>query len=96
MKAGKLHVWHQSSDPQIGFIPGGNGYGLQLNKMLVLLSDTNTYATFDRHQMTNSLAKVKKVFNPPKQARDIIVIIKALGFKKAIILGSSLGRILCF
>lgn len=78
------------------FIPGGNGHGLQFNNMLALVSDTYTCATFDRRQMTNSPAKINKVFNPPQQVRDIIAIIKALGFEKAIIFGSSLGGILGF
>lgn len=91
-----LHYWYQGKGPLIVFVPGSDGHGRQFKHMLALLSDSYTCATFDRRQMTNSPAKVNKIFNPPQQARDIIAIIKAIGFEKAIIFGSSLGGILGF
>ena len=29
-----IHYWHQGSGPLILFVPGGNGHGLQYNKLM--------------------------------------------------------------
>ncbi|WYZ42476.1 hypothetical protein EsH8_VI_000175 [Colletotrichum jinshuiense] len=91
-----LHYWYQGQGPLIVFIPGGNGHGRQYNPIITALSDRYTCATFDRRQMSASQVKVNKRLNPPQQARDVRAIIKAIGYDKAIIFGSSLGGMLAF
>ncbi|KAH7369365.1 Alpha/Beta hydrolase protein [Plectosphaerella cucumerina] len=86
-----LHYWHQGQGPLIVFVPGGNGHGPQFNAIIAALSDKFTGVTFDRRQMSASQVKVNKRLSPPQQARDIRAIIKAMGFDKAIIFGSSAG-----
>ena len=63
---------------------------------MALLSPNYTCATFDRRQMSSSQVPTNKIFNPYQQARDVLAIIKALGFEKAIVFGSSLGGVLGF
>lgn len=91
-----LHYWYQGTGPLVTFIPGGNGHGKQYNKIMVALSDRFTCVTFDRRQMSASKAVVNKPLNPPQQARDILAIIKAVGFERSIIFGNSLGGVLAF
>lgn len=91
-----LHYWHQGSGPLIVFIPGGNGHGRQYNKIIAALSDRYTCATFDRRQMSASQVKVNKILKMQQQARDVVSVIKAVGFSKAIVFGSSLGAIVGF
>jgi pimeloyl-ACP methyl ester carboxylesterase len=91
-----LHYWYQGIGPLIVFIPGGNGHGRQFNALMAALSAQYTCATFDRRQMSASQVKVNKILSPPQQARDALAVIKALGFEKAIVFGSSLGGIIAF
>ncbi|KAJ3540705.1 hypothetical protein NM208_g4944 [Fusarium decemcellulare] len=91
-----LHYWYQGTGPLITFIPGGNGHGRQFNNIIAALSDRFTCATFDRRQMSASKVKVNKKLSPPQQARDIRAVIKALGFEKSILFGSSSGGIFAF
>jgi len=91
-----LKYWHQGTGPLIIFIPGGNGHGRQYDPIMVLLSPNYTCATFDRRQMSSSQVPTNKIFNPYQQARDVLAIIKALGFEEAIVFGSSLGGVLGF
>lgn len=86
-----LHYWYQGKGPLIVFVPGGNGHGRQFNAIIAALSDKFTGATFDRRQMSSSQVKVNKRISPPQQVRDIRAIIKAMGFDKAILFGSSAG-----
>lgn len=88
-----LHYWYQGQGPLITFVPGGNGHGRQFNPIIAALSAKFTCATFDRRQMSASQVKVNKKLNPPQQARDIAAVIKAVGFEKSIIFGSSAGGI---
>ncbi|SPO02057.1 uncharacterized protein DNG_04730 [Cephalotrichum gorgonifer] len=91
-----LHYWYQGSGPLITFIPGGNGCGRQFFSLMGALSDRYTCVTFDRRQMSASKAKVNKRINPMQQVRDVLAIVKALGFEKSIFFGSSLGGLLAF
>ncbi|KAH6853736.1 Alpha/Beta hydrolase protein [Chaetomium sp. MPI-CAGE-AT-0009] len=91
-----LHYWYQGQGPLITFIPGGNGHGRQFNNMIAALSDKFTCVTFDRRQMSASQVKVNKKLSPPQQARDIRAVIKAMGFEKSILFGSSSGGIFAF
>ncbi|OLN96275.1 putative hydrolase [Colletotrichum chlorophyti] len=91
-----IHYWYQGEGPLIVFIPGGNGHGRQYNPIMTALSDKYTCATFDRRQMSASKVEVNKRLNPHQQVRDIRAVIKAIGFEKATLFGSSMGGILAF
>ncbi|KAJ4248355.1 hypothetical protein NW762_012684 [Fusarium torreyae] len=91
-----LHYWYQGTGPLIIFVPGGNGHGRQFNNIIAALSSQFTCATFDRRQMSASQVPINKRLSPPQQARDIRAVIKALGFEKAIVFGSSSGGIFGF
>jgi len=91
-----LHYWYQGSGPLIVFVPGGNGHGQQFYPLMAALADKFTCATFDRRQMSASKVAVPKRLNPPQQARDICAVIKALGFDKSTVFGSSSGGIFAF
>ncbi|KAJ5019223.1 putative hydrolase [Colletotrichum sp. SAR 10_99] len=86
-----LHYWYQGQGPLIVFVPGGNGHGRQYNPLITTLSGAYTCATFDRRQMSASRVAAPKKLSPPQQARDIHAVIRALGFEKAIVFGSSSG-----
>jgi pimeloyl-ACP methyl ester carboxylesterase len=89
-----LHYWTQGAGPLIMFVPGGNGHGEQFFPIMAALSDRFTCATFDRRGMSGSKFDVKRRMNTPQQVRDVVAVIKAVGFEKAIIFGSSAGGIL--
>lgn len=92
-----LHYWYQGSGPLLFFIPGGSGHGSQYNNIMAILSTSYTCCTFDRRGMSSStLDGPKKPLSPPQQARDMVAIINALGFKKALVFGNSLGGTLGF
>ncbi|RDW57092.1 hypothetical protein BP6252_13838 [Coleophoma cylindrospora] len=93
----KLHYWYTGMGPLLVFIPGGSGHGAQYNNIMKILSNTYTCCTFDRRGMSSSTVDgPKKLLSPPNQARDIVAIIKALGFEKASIFANSLGGIFGF
>jgi pimeloyl-ACP methyl ester carboxylesterase len=91
-----LRYWSQGTGPLIFFIPGGNGHGSQFNNIISFLSSKYTCATYDRRGMAGSPTTSPNILSPPQQARDVVAIIKALSFSKAIIFGNSLGGILSF
>ncbi|KAH8179047.1 alpha/beta hydrolase fold domain-containing protein [Sarocladium implicatum] len=91
-----IHYWYQGTGPLILFVPGGNGHGLQYNTIMARLSDRFTVATFDRRQMSASQTPNPKRMSPPQQARDMLAVMRAVGFEKATIFGSSGGGILAF
>ncbi|KAL2168251.1 hypothetical protein VTG60DRAFT_219 [Thermothelomyces hinnuleus] len=91
-----LHYWYQGKGPLITFIPGGNGHGRQFNKMMAALSGRFTCVTFDRRQMSASKVPVNKRLSLPQQARDIRAVVKAMGFDKSILFGSSSGGFFAF
>lgn len=75
------------------FVPGGNGHYRQFEPIMKKLCDRYTTVTFDRRQMSGSQVAINKRLSPPQQARDIRTVIKAIGYEKAIIFGSSSGGI---
>lgn len=91
-----IHYWYQGSGPLIVFVPGGNGHGMQYNAIMAKLSDRFTVATFDRRQMSASQTTNRRRLSPPQQARDILAVMRAVGFETATIFGSSGGGILAF
>ncbi|KAF8862146.1 acetyltransferase/esterase [Acephala macrosclerotiorum] len=91
-----LHYYYLGHGPLITFIPGGNGHGRQYNAIMALMSESFTCVTFDRRQMSGSQVEKKKPLSHPQQARDVAAVIKAMGFSKSIIFGSSLGGVIAF
>lgn len=90
----KLHVWHQGSGPLLVLIPGGAQSGDCFDASIPELSEHYTAATYDRRGYSNSPVEKKTIFNPAQSARDVVAIIKALGFQKASIFGTSGGGII--
>jgi pimeloyl-ACP methyl ester carboxylesterase len=92
-----LHYWYQGAGPLLVFVPGGNGHGRQYNAIMGILNKHYTVATFDRRQMSASTVQgPQEEYNPVLQARDIIAVIRAIGFQKASIFASSGGGIIAF
>ena len=92
-----LHYYFQGTGPLLTFIPGGNGHRHQYNAIMTFLSPSYTCMTFDRRQMSSSIStSPNKTFSHTQQARDVKVLINAMGFEKSIVSGSSLGGIIGF
>ena len=89
-----IHFWYQGSGPLLILIPGGGGNGHDYDRILPLLSQKYTALTFDRRGNGQSRTSENKPLNPAQQARDIIAIIKNVGFQKAYIFGSSGGGVI--
>ncbi|KAJ2976353.1 hypothetical protein NQ176_g5001 [Zarea fungicola] len=93
----KIHYWYQGSGPLLLFIPGASGCGSQFNNIMAILSSSYTCATLDRRGKSDDANECgSELFSPPQQARDIVAVINAMGFQKAIVVGSSLGGVLGF
>lgn len=94
----KLHAWHQGSQNQelLVLIAGGGGNGSRFNQSFPILSTKYHVCTFDRRGNSDSAVPKPKILNPVQQARDVVAIIKALGYSKAIIFGTSGGGIVAF
>lgn len=86
-----LHYWYHGTGPLLFLTPGGNGDGRQFNPLMAALSHRFTVATFDRRSYAGSRNGEPHRLNPPQQTRDMLAVINALGFDKAIVFGSSLG-----
>lgn len=92
-----LHYWYRGSGPLLIFVPGGNGQGRQYDAIMKLFCSQYTVATFDRRQMSASKVRgPNKPFNPAEQARDIIIIMGAIGFETTSLFASSGGGIIAF
>ena len=94
----KLRAWHQGSHNQelLVLIAGGGGNGSRFNQSMPILATKYHVCTFDRRGNTDSVVPKPKLLNPVQQARDVVAIIKALGYSKAIIFGTSGGGIIAF
>jgi pimeloyl-ACP methyl ester carboxylesterase len=93
-----IHYWYQGNGPLLIFVPGGNGIGRQFNGLFPYLDLYSTVCTFDRRQTNLSVVKdgVKKQMNIIQQCRDIIAIIKALGYQRASLFANSGGAVIAF
>ncbi|KAK5188780.1 hypothetical protein LTS03_011342 [Exophiala xenobiotica] len=91
-----LHYWYQGSGPLLVLIPGGGGNGEIWNGITPHLASHYTVASFDRRgNLRSRLPKEKcQPLNVPQQARDVIAIIRAMGFEKAYIHGNSGGGLI--
>lgn len=91
-----ISYWYQGSGPLLIMIPGGGGVGRQFNPIMPYLDQQFTVCTYDRRQNGASKAKVPRHLNMAQQARDVIAIIKDMGFEKACIFGTSGGAVISF
>ncbi|CAM1503156.1 Fc.00g079320.m01.CDS01 [Cosmosporella sp. VM-42] len=91
-----LHYWHQGTGPLLIFVPGGNGIGRQYNAIFEHLDQHLKVCTYDRRQSSASTVVEPKPLNPAQQARDIIAIIKDLGYERASIFANSGGGVIAF
>ncbi|MCJ1250912.1 hypothetical protein MMC30_008140 [Trapelia coarctata] len=91
-----LHYWSLGAGPLLVLVPGGGGHGCQYNNILPYLAPHFTTVAYDRRQMSLSKVADPKPLNPAQQARDIIAIIGALGYKKASVFANSGGAIITF
>ena len=89
-----LNVWHQGTGPLLILIQGGGGDGARFNAAIPSLSEQYTVATYDRRGNAGSSVEKGMPLNPVQSARDVISIIRALGFEKASLFGTSSGGII--
>ena len=89
-----IRYWYQGSGKLLIFIPGGGGVGRQFNPIFEHLDHRFTVCTLDRRQSGESAAKAPTVINLAQQCRDLIAVMKHLGFEKTSILGNSGGGII--
>lgn len=90
----KLHFWHQGSGPLLVLLAPGANSGICFDPALPELSEHFTTVAYDRRGYSNSPVEKPTLMNPAQSARDVVAIIKALGFQKASIFGSSAGAII--
>lgn len=90
-----LQYWYQGTGPLLILIPGGGGIGKQFNAIFPYLAERFTVCTLDRRQTANSKVEKSVVLNPAQQARDLVAIMKDLGFEKTSIFGNSGGGVIC-
>ena len=86
-----LRVWYQGDGPLLILIQGGGGDGARFNPSIPSLSQHYTVAAYDRRGNAGSTVTRPSLLNPVQSARDVVAIIKALGFSKASIFGTSSG-----
>ena len=86
-----LHVWHQGIGPLLILIQGGGGDGARFNAAMPSLSKHYTTVSYDRRGNGESTVTRPSPLNPVQSARDVVAIIKALGFNKASVFGTSSG-----
>ena len=89
-----IAYFYQGSGPLLIFIPGGGGLGKTSFPILEYLSDTYTVCTLDRRQSGQSRVEKQRAMNPSQQVRDIIAVMRDLGFNKTNLFGNSGGATL--
>ena len=89
-----LKVWHQGSGPLLILIQGGGGDGSRFNSSIPSLSTSYNVATYDRRGNGQSTVTKPGTLNPWESAGDVIAIIKALGYSKASLFGTSSGGLI--
>src|ERR1700710_944053 len=89
-----LHVWHQGSGPLLILIQGGGGDGARFNSAILHLSQHYTVVAYDRRGNAGSVVARPSPLSPVQSARDVVAIIKALGFNKASVFGTSSGGLI--
>ena len=89
-----LKVWHQGSGPLLVLIQGGGGDGGRFDGSIPSLSTNYNVATYDRRGNGQSTVTKPGTLNPWQSARDVVAIIKALGYSKANLFGTSSGGLI--
>lgn len=89
-----LKVWHQGDGPLLVLIQGGGGNGDAFNEAIPNLSRNYKVATYDRRGNGQSTVINPRMLNPMESARDVTTIIKALGYTKASLFGTSSGGLI--
>ncbi|KAL2786094.1 Alpha/Beta hydrolase protein [Aspergillus keveii] len=89
-----LHVWSQGQGPLLILIPPGGGDSARFTKVISNLSNHYTVATYDRRGNGKSTVSREEILNPSESARDVVAIIKDLGFSKASLFGPSSGGLI--
>lgn len=89
-----LNVWYQGNGPLLILIQGGGGDGARFNSTMAALCQHYTVATYDRRGNAQSTVARPCPLNPVQSARDVVAIIKALGFSKASVFGTSSGGLI--
>lgn len=104
-----LHITYTGTGSKLlVLIPGGRGLGGRFHAALPGLanpassnSEQHTVAVFDRRghgasNLTPSGNVIARQWNPAQSARDVLAIIKHLGFERASVFGTSGGGIIAF
>lgn len=91
-----LHFWFQGTGSLLVLLSDGGGNGEIWNRIVPLLAPRHTVVTFDRRgNLRGKLPEEKQQpLNVPQQARDVIAIIRAMGFEKAHVHGNSGGGLI--
>lgn len=89
-----LKMWHQGNGPLLILIQGGGGTGEGFNAAFSGLSRHYNVATYDRRGNGQSTVVYPRTLNPMESARDVVAIIKALGYSSASLFGTSSGGII--
>lgn len=89
-----LRTWYQGNGPLLILIPGDGGTGDGFNKSITSLSRFYKVVAYDRRGNGESTVKKPRVLNPIESARDIVAIIKAMEYKRALLFGTGSGGIL--
>lgn len=91
-----LHYWYQGGGPLLVLIAGGGGNGEIWNAITPLLARHYTVAAFDRRgNLRSRLLEGKgQPLNVPQQARDVVAIIRDMGYEKAYVHGNSGGGLI--
>lgn len=89
-----LKVWHQGDGPLLILIQGGGGDGARFDKSFPFLSSHYKIATYDRRGNGGSTVAKPRILSPVESARDVVAIIKSLGYTKASLFGTSSGGLI--
>ena len=89
-----LKIWHQGVGLLLILIQGGGGNGDAFNEAIPSLSQHYKVATYDRRGNGESIVTTPRMLNPMESARDVVAIIKFLGYRKASLFGTSSGGLI--
>ena len=88
-----MKIWSQGNGPLLILIPGGGGLGEAFNGSIPVLSKFYTVVAYDRRGNGQSTVERPRILNPMESARDVVAIIKTMGYAKASLFGTSSGGI---
>ncbi|MBD2766843.1 alpha/beta hydrolase [Hymenobacter sp. BT664] len=73
------------------FIPGGNGEAASYRPIADQLAGRFTVITYDRRGFSRSSGDVTADLNMAQQARDVVAVMRAAGYERSLVFGSSAG-----